>query len=440
MQKLKSILTRVYFLFTGLLIASCGSKNDIYADNLTGAAFEEIKEELTLFNIPKSDYTIIQDTVKKGWSWGDVFLPFGISQVTINKVAEIAKNEPIGLNYIVAGKPFNVFTSTKDTLNKTAYIVYEPDPYSFITFDFTSDSVKISKSNKPVKYIKKTVYGEIEPGSNLSLALNKKLNNYAVTAELAEAIEGVYAWSIDFFKLQVGDQFVVNYEEKQIDGQPFGIGKIDAIWFNHSKKGSYAFYYMTDSTEQQGGYYDETGLEKKRPFLMSPVKFARITSGYSKKRFHPVYKHNRPHLGTDYAAPTGTPILATADGTVTKATRGRANGIFVKLRHNSVYETQYLHMSKIAAGIKPGKRVQQGDVIGYVGSTGAATGPHVCYRFWKNGKQVNHRAESFPNSEPMDKALVPNYLAYIQPKKEQLDLIIQQAFHSKKNEFLAARN
>ncbi len=423
---------KIYFFGKVLLLAilflvACGTKNELYPENLTSAPFEEEMEQ-KLFDISLSDFNLINDTVKKGWSWGDVFLPFGISQATINEVAALAREEAIGLKYIVAGKPFSVFTQQKDTLIKTAYVVYEPDPYSFITFDFTSDSIKITKSNKPVEYINKTVYGEIMPNSNLSFALNEKLNNYNLTAALAEAIEGVYAWSIDFFKLQVGDQFVVNYEEKLIDGKPYGIGKIDAIWFNHNNKGAYAFYFMTDSTEKIGGYYDEAGLEKKRPFLMSPVKFARITSGYTQKRFHPVYKQNRPHLGTDYAAPTGTPILATADGTVTKATRGGANGIFVKLRHNSVYETQYLHMSKIADGIKPGKRVQQGQVIGYVGSTGAATGPHVCYRFWKNGKQVNHRAESFPKSEPMDKSLIPAYLDYIQPKKEALDLFIERAF------------
>ena len=431
------MIKEVYLIAIVFVFAvSCGTKGDVNLD-LTSAPFEKEVETLKKFDISLNEYTLINDTVKKGWSWGDVFLPYGVSQVKVNELAEQAKAEEIGLKYIVAGKPFSVFTKQVDTLVKTAYVVYEPDPYSYITFDFTSDTISISKSNKPVEYHKKTIYGEIAPNSNLSLALNEKLENYALTAALAEAIEGVYAWSIDFFKLQAGDQFVVDYEEKLIDGKPYGIGKIDAIWFNHSNKGAYAFYFMTDSTEQIGGYYDENGLEKKRPFLMSPVKFARITSGYTQNRFHPVYKQNRPHLGTDYAAPTGTPILATADGTVTKATRGGANGIYVKLRHNSVYETQYLHMSKIADGIKPGKRVQQGQVIGYVGSTGAATGPHVCYRFWKNGKQVNHRAETFPDSEPMDKALIPAYLAYIQPKKEMLDAIILNVFSKEEEPLLA---
>lgn len=138
-------------------------------------------------------------------------------------------------------------------------------------------------------------------------------------------------------------------------------------------------------------------------------------------RFHPIYKTRKPHLGTDYAAPTGTPILATADGTVSRASRSRGNGIYVKLKHNKVYDTQYLHMSKIADGIRPGVRVKQGQVIGYVGSTGAATGPHVCYRFWKNGRQINHRSEKFPKSEPMKEEVLPEYMKYIEPLKKQLD-------------------
>jgi murein DD-endopeptidase MepM/ murein hydrolase activator NlpD len=218
---------------------------------------------------------------------------------------------------------------------------------------------------------------------------------------------------------------VVFYDEKAVEGVPYAVDNISYAWFEHRDEGIFAFNFQ-DSTGEVSGYYDEKGREMKRPFLMSPVKFARISSSFNMNRFHPIYKTRRPHLGTDYAAPTGTPIIATADGTVSRASRSRGNGIYVKLRHNKTYDTQYLHMSKIADGIRPGVRVKQGQVIGYVGSTGAATGPHVCYRFWKNGRQINHRAEKFPNSEPMKDEVIPEYLEFIEPLKKELDEEIEK--------------
>jgi murein DD-endopeptidase MepM/ murein hydrolase activator NlpD len=322
------------------------------------------------------------------------------------------------------GKPFAVFHSKRDKRRIAKYVVYEPDVYSYVTFNFSSDSVVITKTIKDVRIEERIISGEICKNSNLSVEINKQVQTYALTAALADGIESIYAWSIDFFKLQEGDKFIVVYDEKSIDGVSYGIGQIKYTWFEHSGAGKYAFSYITDSTENRKGYYDEKAREMKRPFLMSPLKFARMTSAYNLNRIHPIYKQKRAHLGTDYAAPTGTPILATADGTVIKAARGGGNGIYVKLRHNSVYETQYLHMSKHGEGIREGVRVKQGQVIGYVGATGAATGPHVCYRFWKNGKQVDHRAQKFPNSEPMKEELIPGYLKYIEPLKEKLDVVI----------------
>lgn len=410
----------IFLLFSCCVIYSCErggitETNDPQPDSIQAA-----KPIDSLFGISLTNYNIIQDTVKDGWTLSHMLLPHNISQFEINLSDQKMKDSLIGLKYVVSGKPYTVFYEKSDTLKKAQYVVYEPDIYSFITFDF-SDSLIISKTIRNVQIAEKTISGKIVKNSNLSLEIDKKTKNYTLTAALADAVEGIYAWSIDFFKLQEGDQFVFVYEEKTIDGIPAGIGKIKYAWFEHNGKGKYAFQYFVDSVNSIHGYYDEEGREMKRPFLMSPVKFARMTSSYNLKRMHPIYKKVKPHLGTDYAAPTGTPILATADGVITKASRSGGNGIFVKIKHNSVYETQYLHMSKHAAGIKPGVYVKQGQVIGYVGSTGSATGPHVCYRFWKNGKQVNHRAEKFPNSEPMKKELIPDYLKYIKDLKNQLD-------------------
>jgi murein DD-endopeptidase MepM/ murein hydrolase activator NlpD len=192
--------------------------------------------------------------------------------------------------------------------------------------------------------------------------------------------------------------------------------------FNSGGSDNYAFYYEKDGTHE-GDYYDDKASSMKKQFLKSPVKFSRISSSYTKRRFHPVTKVWKAHLGTDYAAAYGTPILATADGIVEDARFKVYNGNYVKIRHNGQYKTQYLHMSKIAKGIRSGVRVKQGDVIGYVGSTGLATGPHVCYRFWKDGKQVDPRHQKLTMAEPLPSKYKPDYLAKIKPVKAQLDAI-----------------
>lgn len=409
------------FVFAGLV--GCENKEPVVESKVKK---DTLKTNQNIrFGFDLDQYDVYHDTVQNGWTWGNLLLPYKVDQYTINVTAEAAKDSTIGLKYVLAGKPFTILTEKGDTTRKVQHLVYEPDVFSYITFDFTGDSVQIIKSEKPVTIERKMVSGVIHPNSSLSVELGKSFDNYAMSAAIVDAIEGVYAWSIDFFKLQAGDRFVVFYDEKSVDGKAYAVEQISHAWFEHRDDGMFAFHFV-DSTGEVSGFYDQKGREMKRPFLMSPVKFARISSSFNMNRFHPIYKTRRPHLGTDYAAPTGTPILATADGTVTKASRSRGNGIYVKLRHNSTYDTQYLHMSKIADGIRPGVRVKQGQVIGYVGSTGAATGPHVCYRFWKNGKQINHRSEKFPKSEPMKEEVLPEYKKYIAPLKDNLDKEIKK--------------
>lgn len=413
----------VFILIAALLLAtSCSQSKKVKVEDLSLIDTVEIKQDL-LFGFDLSKYDVEFDTVEQGWTWNNLFEAFEVNQYTINTTAERLKDSLIGLKYILAGKPFMTFRPKDDTHPAPTYLVYEPDVFSYITFDFNNEVVGIRKEVRPVEITERMVSGQIEKNSSLSAELGKSFDNYMMTAAISDAIEGVYAWSVDFFKLQVGDKFVVYYDEKSVDGIPYSVDKIKYVWFEHANKGLYAFNF-TDSTGEVSGFYDELANEMKRPFLMSPLQFSRISSAFNMNRIHPIYKTRRPHLGTDYAAPTGTPILATADGTVSRASRSRGNGIYVKIRHNATYDTQYLHMSKIANGIRNGKRVRQGDVIGYVGSTGAATGPHVCYRFWKNGKQINHRAEKFPKSEPMKDEIKPIYLDYISPFKEKLDLEI----------------
>ncbi|MBW7867459.1 MAG: peptidoglycan DD-metalloendopeptidase family protein [Brumimicrobium sp.] len=398
------------------LLTFCNSTSKNISSNYPADTLKIQKQ--MLFGFDLNLYDVHYDTVKSGWTWNNLFADFEIGQHAINQLVERLRDNLFGMKYIVAGKPFAVFKPK--TKNKSPLLVYETDALSYVTMQFEDDTVKLNKAYRPVELVEKTISGTIAQNSNLSNELNKQFSSYNMTATISEAIEGIYGWSIDFFKLQVGDKFITVFDEQVVDGVPYKIDRIKYIWFEHAGKGLYAFYY-NDSINGVTGYYDEAGNEMKRPFLMAPVQYSRISSGFSASRFHPVQKRFKAHLGTDYAAPTGTPIQATADGTIEKAARSEYNGIFVKIRHNSVYETQYLHMSKIADGIRPGVRVKQGQTIGYVGQTGLATGPHVCYRFWKNGQQIDHRAETFPKSEPMKESAKPAYLEYISPLKENID-------------------
>jgi murein DD-endopeptidase MepM/ murein hydrolase activator NlpD len=368
------------------------------------------------------EFNVVHDTVQQGWTLSQMMTKYGINMENIFCADELSRDSTVGMKYIVAGKPFALFTHKNDTSNRVQLLVYQSSILDYVIFDFR-DSVAVKKVTRPISTKSKTLTGNIVQNSNLTSTINKKTKNINITGELAESIAGIFAWSIDFFKLQPNDKFKVLYDEKFVEGKPYGIGRIQAIWFKHEGQPYYAFYFQ-DSTGEISGYYDEKGKEMKRMFLMAPVQFSRISSGFSMNRFHPVQKRFKSHLGTDYAAPSGTPIFSTADGTVIAATRSQFNGNYVKVKHNATYTTQYLHMSRIADGMHPGVHVKQGQVIGYVGMTGLATGPHVCYRFWKNGKQVNHRSEKFPTSIPLKAEILPLFLKTIQPLKEKLDKIV----------------
>lgn len=365
-------------------------------------------------------FKVIRDTVQPNWTMSHMFAPYHLTQYEINITAEKAADSTVGLKYIREGDPFLVLCDPKDTGNVIQYCIYPKNKVDYIVFDFT-DSILVEKRQKPNELRKGLISGEIIKNSNLSNALNQQFQDLDMTGELAEKMAGTFAWTIDFFRLHPGDQFKVIYDEKTVEGIPYSVGNIRAAYFLHQGHEFYAFRFVLDSVNNKIGYYNEEGEEMKKPFLMSPVKFSRISSGFTMKRFHPVQKRWKAHLGTDYAAPHGTPILATADGTVIAASYSGGNGNYVKIQHDKTYTTQYLHMSKFAEGIRKGVWVNQGDVIGYVGSTGLATGPHVCYRFWKNGKQIDHRKEIFEVTEPMADSLKPAYMDFMKPLKAELD-------------------
>jgi len=222
---------------------------------------------------------------------------------------------------------------------------------------------------------------------------------------LGAELAAVFAWQVDFFSLRSGDHFKVIYEERYAGDEFVGIGDVKAAEFQHRGQTHRAFFLNSD---ERRGYFDENGNSLEKELLKAPFRYSqRISSSFSRSRFHPILRERRPHYGTDYAAPTGTPILAVGDGIVTEAQRRGGNGNIVQIRHNGSYRTAYLHLNGFAPGIRKGVQVEQGQVIGYVGQTGLATGPHLCYRMYVNDRPINSVTADLPASESLDESLMP---------------------------------
>ncbi|HIN38816.1 MAG TPA: peptidase M23 [Flavobacteriales bacterium] len=340
---------------------------------------------------------LYEGIIKKNQNLSEILLKFNISYALIAQLANKSK-EVFEVRKFVVGKKYNVFYSN-DTLQKAISFIYEIDAANYVVYNML-DSIRIYRERKEVDTEIMMASGEITSSLWQTMADNNI--NFNITVALSE----IYAWAIDFYRIQKGDYFKVLYEEKFVDGESVGIGKVIAAYFNHYNHDYYAVYFEQG---EAADYFDENANSLRKAFLKAPLKYSRISSRYSMKRFHPVQKRYKAHLGTDYAAPRGTPIMSTGDGVIQKSGYSKGNGNYVKVRHNSVYSTQYLHMNKIKSGIRKGVRVRQGDVIGYVGSTGLATGPHVCYRFWKNGRQVDALKVSVPPSLPVEKKYRSEY-------------------------------
>lgn len=381
--------------------------------NVNGMAFLQW-ETNRKFDIHTDSFFVYHHEIQRNEFLSDILLGCNVPYPIIDKSARKAK-EVFPVTKLRAGKPYTVLC---DSTQRAAFFIYEPNAIDYVVFDLR-DSVHVYTAARPVETRIKTASGIIN--SSLSLTMEQNGTNPQLSLDLSE----IFAWTIDFFRIQKGDQYKVIYEEQYVDNQPVGIGKINAAYFKYWGSDNYAFAFnqSTDEAEEDLQYFDENGQSVRRAFLKAPLKYSRISSRFTRKRFHPVLKRYKAHLGTDYAARTGTPILAVGAGTVSKRAYGRGNGRFVKIRHNSVYSTQYLHMSKFAKGIHVGSRVRQGQVIGYVGSTGLATGPHLCFRFWKNGKQVNPLREKMPPAHPIKPELADDYCVFQDSIKVVLDAI-----------------
>jgi len=348
------------------------------------------------FGFALDTFHVTIDTIRNNQFLAELLLPH---KVDYQKIDQLARNvqDTFAVTKLRANKEYTILT--RDTAQGADYFIYEPDVYSYVVYDL--------KDKLDAKVIYRPMVTSIkEAAGTINSSLWVTMQSYGFPIDLIDKMEGVLQWSLDFYHIQNGDQFKLIYEENTIDGKYAGIGKVLGAYFKNYDNEYYGIYYENGKFK---GYYDEEGRPMKSPFLKSPVKYSRISSSYNPRRFHPVLKRVRPHYGTDYAAARGTPIMAVANGVVTRAGYGKGNGNYVKIKHDKTYATQYLHMSKFGKGIRSGVQVKQGQVIGYVGSTGLATGPHVCFRFWKNGRQVNHLRLKLPNPEPMPEKEKPTY-------------------------------
>lgn len=414
----KSVAIAVFFVGLGITTITFlnrweGSFTAEAAEDYQGDFEETVQEPQYEFGLPIDSFIVIKNEIKPNQFLADILLKHNISYPTIDRLVKTSK--PIfDVRNIKSGKDYAVFC-TNDSLEKACYFVYQASATEYIVFDMR-DSLIVYKGEKEVQYEEREVSGVI------TYSLYQTLADANVSPKLAVELSEIFAWTIDFYRIQKNDWFKVVYNVKIVDGEVIGVGDIIAANFNHFGGDFYAFNFEQDNQED---YFDENGQSLRKAFLKAPLKFSRISSRYSLNRYHPVQKRNKPHYGTDYAAPTGTPIMAVGDGIIIASEYSKYNGNYVKVKHNGTYTTQYLHMSKRA--VKEGQRVRQGDVIGYVGSTGLATGPHVCFRFWKNGQQVDHLKEKFPPSLPVNKENKDRYTQYMDEMKIRLDAIPLEA-------------
>jgi len=349
----------------------------------------EVIKPIVLFGMVVNGLHVTEDIVKKNQRFTDLIEGHFINS-TVFQELNLLPRKIFDFRKISAGKKYTLITE-HDSLQSVKALIYEPNPIDYVIFHF-KDSLLVEVCQREVTALEKTTVGEIQS------SLSQTIDELGISHELTNKFVDIYAWQVDFQRLQKGDKFKLIYEENLVEEKPISIGNILAIYFEHSGNGYYAFPF-----DQGDGpdYFDEEGKSLRKALLKYPIEFTRISSRYNLNRFHPVAKVFRAHLGTDFAAPTGTPIRSVGDGVIEEAQYKTNNGNYVKVRHNGTYTTAYLHMSKIGAGITPGTRVRQGQTIGYVGSTGLATGPHVCYRFWRNGVQVDALRVELPPSQPI---------------------------------------
>ena len=358
----------------------------------------EDPEPKLLFGIPIDSSKVIERKIKRNQTLSAILQSFGVSDAKIYAITQASKNI-YDLRKLIIGKKYFIIHKM-DATTTVEYFIFEPDVRSFVVFSL-GDSVYTHVYQKKIDLTQRSIAVTIHS------SLYETVLDIGAPRVLVSKLIDILAWQVDFFRIQEGDKFKVIYEEESIEGTPIGIKQITGVYFKHYNEIFYGFRYVVNKREE---YFDEEGNSLRKTFLRAPLNYRRISSRYSGRRYHPIQKRYKAHLGTDYAASTGTPIHSVGEGIVVEAKYGRYNGNYVKIKHNSTYSTQYLHMQKIKRGIRPGVQVEQGQTIGFVGSTGLATGPHLCFRFWKNNKQVDALKVDLPPADPINPNALNDFL------------------------------
>jgi len=408
-------LGKRYLILVIVVLSVLGCKKEVKPEEVIIEEVVPVKpHDVYEFGFNLSDYLVKRDTIKKGDSFGQILERNQVTYPRIFNIVEKAKDS-FDIRTLQVGKPYTLLCS-KDTLQQAKCFIYQPNKEDYVVVDF-QDSIRAYNRTKPIKYVEKELSGVIT--STISEALQAQGKSVVIAYKMSD----IYAWTIDFFRLQRNDRFKVIYTEKFIDDTIYsGVENIKAAYFEHNNEPFYAFEFEMDSVTGYTDYFSEEAKNLRRAFLKAPVQFKRISSRYNLRRRISLYGNRiRPHKGTDFAAARGTPIMATANGTVIESAKRGGNGNYVKIKHNSTYSTQYLHMDR--RKVKVGQFVKQGDIIGTVGMTGNTSGPHVCYRFWKNGRQVDPFKQKLPEAEPISDSLKKRFLKFIEPTKVQLDAI-----------------
>ena len=403
---MKQIFIVIIALFS---LVSCKKTEEIAPEKV-----EKLVPKKSEFGFVYSDFNVVHDTIERGDTFGTLLEEQNIGNRQVYDIIAKVKDS-FDVRTIKIKRPFTMLRS-KNKKHDLQVFIYQPDNLNYYVVDFRDTAIVVYKKIKPITIKRRTI------GGVLKESLSETLGNARIEGALASKITKIYAYSIDFMKLKKGDRFAITFTERFINDTVYdGVEELEASFFEYKGKIIYAFPFVQNANSGKVDYYDEQGKTLKNFFLKSPIKFSRISSRFSTSRFHPVQHRWKAHKGTDYAAPRGTPITATAGGVVEQSGFTAGNGNFVKVKHNGTFSTQYLHMSKIL--VRRGQRVSQGQVIGLVGSTGLATGSHVCYRFWKNGIQVDALRLKLPTGEPMTGSNKSRFMNQITPLKFELDSI-----------------
>lgn len=404
------VLSVSFFAFTYI-----SNDHDTSDSNIELVSLENLVEIPPMPSV--DDYGFVEDeidevivgTVKRDESFYVLMSRHGLTPQEIYQVQQNLRGKA-NIDRFMPGQYYRIYKSD-DSVN--AFVWHQSKAqYSIIEW---RDEIEYMEGSLPIEQKLSQSKGIINS------SLYETLIGQGESQYLGSKLADIFAWEIDFFRLQKGDHFKTVHEELYIDDEQVGMGAIHGAEFQHEGD-IYRAYYFDNG--ERFGYFDKDGNSLQKALLKAPFKYSqRVSSGFSQSRFHPILKERRPHHGTDYAARTGTAVIAVGDGVVTEAQRRGGNGNIVQIRHNGTYKTAYLHLNGFAPGIRKGTTVEQGQVIGYVGSTGLATGPHLCYRMYVNERPVNSRIVDLPASDGLEEEYMDEFSYIVKEMDEQLDSI-----------------